>query len=125
MYINMWVSWSYTTVYACCYVDIISTIQILSAQRHRHTQHSTTTTSTISSNNTVVVPAYTQLSSDFTWIVGAADSLTTMQRCLFQDLTTGTFQRIVYPGMHSLALYSTLYIEYIYIDYIDSLLIIY
>ena len=108
----MWVSWSYTTVYHCCFVDIISTIQILSAQRQRHTQHSTTTTSTISCNNTVVA-AYTQLSSDFTWIVGAADMLTTMQRCLFQDLTTGTFQRIVYPGMHSLALYSTLYIDYI------------
>jgi surfactin synthase thioesterase subunit len=90
------------------FADIIYTIQVLRAQRQRCAE--------------LQVSRLPPLPCDFTWIVGNADSLTTMDRCQFQvitdrllclvpcfsttalplsqDLTTASFERIVFPGGH-------------------------
>jgi hypothetical protein len=55
------------------FADIIYTIQVLRAQRQRCAE--------------LQVSRLPPLPCDFTWIVGNADSLTTMDRCQFQVIT--------------------------------------
>jgi hypothetical protein len=51
-------------------VDIIYTTQILAAQRQRKVD--------------LTLSQLRPVASDFTWIVGSADTLTTMNRCMFK-----------------------------------------
>jgi hypothetical protein len=57
-------------VYLFRRVDIIYTTQILAAQRQR--------------KEDLALPQLPPVASDFTWIVGSADALTTMDRCMFK-----------------------------------------
>jgi hypothetical protein len=41
-----------------------------------------------------------RLDCDFTWIVGYHDHMTTMAHSSWREMTTKSFQRIVYPGDH-------------------------
>lgn len=50
--------------------DIVSTMQILKLHRERKT-----------TSGLHLLPS---LDTDFTWIVGSADALTTMDRCMFK-----------------------------------------